>query len=109
MLYFPRAVLLLILLSFLYCCTGSEKRKPPETVSEPLNKLIRSAPYQYINLDEAEVYEINLTEDNIIYSVFQEDTEDEPLLGRIREYTLADDRFFISLILLQRQFLRLTC
>lgn len=75
-------------------CSETPDRQPPETPSEVLNERVRSAPYQYINLDEAEVHHLDISQDDIIYSVTGDHADEEPLLGSLWDYTLVDDQFY---------------
>lgn len=79
----------------LFGCSRPDKPKPPHTVSDVLNSFIGSAPYQYINLDKVQVQKINLTKDNIIYSLKRKITNGKPFLGSITKVTLVNDHFYI--------------
>lgn len=76
-------------------CSESTKLDAPETSSDSLNELVRSAPYQYVNLDDPEVREISLLKDDIIYSIYEEEAESEPLLGRMIGITFLKDQFYV--------------
>ncbi|MFO8029775.1 MAG: 6-bladed beta-propeller [Cyclonatronaceae bacterium] len=76
-------------------CSESTERLPPNTPSEVLNKKVSSAPYQFIDLDEAELKEIVLSDEDIIFSVIGNDSDEEPLLGDISSVVYYDDRFLI--------------
>lgn len=80
---------------FLCCCSKTTEREPPETPSEVLNEVVRSAAYQYINLDELQLQEIILSENDIIYSVNGEVHHDEPLLGHISTSAYRQANFYI--------------
>lgn len=90
-------ILLLILFGkiLLAGCSQKTEREPPETVSDVLNEMVRSAPYQYINMDEIEVQEVQIPENDILYSVYQEVEEGESIIGWIGSMTHANNRFFI--------------
>ncbi len=76
-------------------CSDETVREPPETPSEVLNEVVRSAPYQFIDLDQIEVREIELSDDDIVYDVNREIDEGEPVIGSLNYFTYADNRFFI--------------
>jgi len=90
---------LILLLNLVQILTGyyeTIEREPPETVSEVLNELVRSASYQYINLDELQVQEIDLAEENIIYNVVGEMTRNHhPILGHLTD--IPEEIYFILL------------
>lgn len=88
-------ILILTGIILLAGCSKETEREPPQTVSDVLNEMVRSAPYQYINMDEIEVQEIQIPESDILYSVYQQVEADEPIIGWIRSMAYANDRFFI--------------
>ncbi len=86
--------LLIILISFLGCSSGSNN-PVPETPSEVLNDFVSSASFQYINLDEVPVYPIVVAEQDIIYSTFDEKSVNQPLIAQITLFTLFRDNFYV--------------
>lgn len=82
------AILIFLLLPL--HCVNVEEREPPETASDVLNSFVRSATFQYIDLDEPELLEIVLTDDDFIFSIYTETDAEPPLLGNIeRPFTRA--------------------
>lgn len=78
----PARVGLIITLVLIIGCDESIEREPPETPSEVLNEFVREAPYQFINLDDAELFEVELTDDDILFDINQR-TDDEVMFGQI--------------------------
>lgn len=89
-----RLKLLFILMVMICSCTKSMEREPPVTVSDVLNEFVRSAPFQYLNLDDAKSFEIELTDEDIIYDVNRE-TGNGPLLGQITDFVVSNDHFYV--------------
>ncbi|TVQ03147.1 MAG: hypothetical protein EA359_10200 [Balneolaceae bacterium] len=76
-------------------CSDSNERDPPETVSLVLNELVLSAPFQFINLNEIETQDIDLREENIIYSVNREVQDGETFIGFIRSFTRFNGHLYV--------------
>ncbi|MEX2363103.1 MAG: hypothetical protein WD597_05745, partial [Balneolaceae bacterium] len=90
--------LLLFILTFTFLANCTERKSnlsPPETPSQVLNDFVRSAPFQYINLDEVKSELIEVGEEDIIYSIHNSKA-DEPLLGFIASMIKVEDRFYIN-------------
>lgn len=88
-------VLIIILISINTGCSETPDREPPKTVSEVLNEFVRTAPFQYINLDSTNVFEIEIIEDDIIFDVTGEGKHGEPLLGQITDFTYVKNVFYV--------------
>lgn len=84
-----------ILILLLTGCSGDMQQEPPVTPSEVLNELVRSAPWLYIDLDQAELLEIELTPDDIIYDTHREVEDGEPFLGQITRFTYTDGYLYV--------------
>lgn len=78
-------------------CSCEEKiiREPPVTESPMLNEWVRSAPVQFVNIDKTENQKIVLTDEDIIYSVYREVKEGEPIISFISSMTIAGERFYL--------------
>lgn len=85
---------ILIIISILTGCTETVEREPPVTVSEVLNDFVRTAPYQYLNLDDTEVIEIELAEEDIMFDV-NRDFDEVPLFGRITDFVYSQGHFYV--------------
>src|SRR5690554_1561009 len=92
-----KTLLLLSISSLIFysSCRPSPQKEPPETPSEVLNEFVRSAPVQFINLDEVETQIIELSEENIIYSILNDPKEGEPLISRMRQIALVSNQFLV--------------
>ena len=81
------------LLFFLISCSKQEQTIPyPQTESQVLNEFVRSAPLQYINLDEIPIINIRLTSDDVIYESGGVDNEE--ILGRLGPTIIEKDRLY---------------
>ena len=91
----PKLILVSTLILISIHCSEINERDPPETVSEVLNELVLSSPFQYINLDEIETQDFDLSDEDIIYSMNKEVLNGEIFLGFIRGFTRYNGHLFV--------------
>lgn len=89
---FLKTFLIYILVQTAFGCSNPIEKEPPETVLDALNVFIGSAPFQYINLDDKDTQSITISENNIIYSIVDDESSS---IGSLSEFTKIDDRFYI--------------
>lgn len=82
------------LIFFLLSCSNEAEQAItyPQTDSQVLNDFVRTAPLQYINLDEVPVINIRLTSDDMIYE--SGGVDDEEILGSLGPTIIEKDRLY---------------
>lgn len=93
-----KTIYFIIIATFLSGCNGegNDEKFAISTPLEPLNQFVNASNIQRINVDEVPVREINITDENIIYSIHEVENEDDPLLGHIKSATKVNSSLFIS-------------
>lgn len=87
---------IIVCLSIIVCAIGcAQKLEPPETDSKVLNKLVRTAPVQYLNLDEGSNEIIELAEEDIILDISQRQSIDSIVIGQIKYVTKFNDLYYV--------------
>lgn len=76
-------------------CSENGEKSLPETESDALNSFIRSAPSQFIHLDDVEVREITVSQNDIIYDVNQEAEAGEPIIGTLSAFTYSAPSLYV--------------
>lgn len=94
--YFPVFSLIIITAHIIQAgCVSESVREAPVTPSAGLNDFVRSAPYQYINLDDTDAQEIKLFEGDIIYNVNHDPIPGKPLIGQLTYFTHIHHHFYV--------------
>lgn len=93
-----KTIYCIIIATFLSGCNGegNDEKFAISTPLEPLNQFVNASNIQRINVDEVPVREINITDENRIYSIHEVENEDNPLLGHIKSATKVGSSLFIS-------------
>lgn len=83
-----------LLIFFLFGCSNEvEQVIPyPKTESQILNDFVRSAPIQYISLDEVHVVNIRLTSENMLFELGVTGVEEN--IGKLRSTLIVKDKLY---------------
>ncbi|MBR9917540.1 hypothetical protein GYB29_07635 [bacterium] len=84
--------ILCLLLLIIGCSKAIKEENYPQTESQVLNDFIRSAPLQYINLDEVPVVNIRLTSENMLFELGVTGVEEN--IGKLRSTLIVKDKLY---------------